>query len=68
MTSVGWASFGVCSDGLDPNRTDTILEVNGEPAPGEGWFVLITAESAGGAEGPMGAGTCAERSNFSPCP
>ena len=55
-------------DDLDPNRTDTALNDLEEPATGEGFFYLVTSETASGQEGSLGVATGTERSNFTPCP
>lgn len=68
LPNLSYASFGVCRDDLDGNRTDTQLEDLDEPLSGEGFFYLITADSLGGNEGSLGLAAAAERSNFSPCP
>jgi len=38
----------------------------GSPAPGQTWVYLVSAAN-GPAEGTLGLGTCAERSNFGSC-
>jgi hypothetical protein len=68
LSNLSYASFGVCRDDLDGNRTDTRVEDLDEPLAGQGFFYLITAESLGGNEGTLGLAAAVERSNFSPCP
>lgn len=68
VSTLFWDDFGPCRDELDADRTDTQLTHNAVPDPGAGWFYLITAESDAGEEGSLGFGSCAERSNYSPCP
>jgi hypothetical protein len=38
------------------------------PPTGDGYFYLITREDSGAHEGSLGFGSCAEHSNFTPCP
>jgi hypothetical protein len=68
FTTLGYDHFGVCRDDLDPNRTDEQLDDFDTPAPGAGFFYLITAEDTLGAEGSAAEVTCTERSLFEPCP
>jgi hypothetical protein len=68
VSQLSYASFGPCRDDLDPNRTDTQLTDGATPSAGASFFYEITAEIVGGAEGSLGEGACAERSNFTPCP
>ncbi len=68
LAALSYASFGVCRDDLDDVRSDTRLDDVSIPDPGEGSFYLVTAETAGGAEGTLGYATGAERSNVNRCP
>lgn len=68
LTNLSFQGYRVCRDDLDGTRTDTRLDDLEDPAPGDGFFYVITAEEALGDEGTLGLGTNAERSNFSPCP
>ena len=68
LSSLSYTRFGECQDEFDPNRTDEQLDDFDEPTPGTGFFYLITAEDALGAEGSLGDATCTERSLFGPCP
>jgi hypothetical protein len=65
LSSLSYANFGVCMVADDPA---TALEDPTLPAPGEGLFYLVTVVELAGPEGSLGLGTCAERSNFQPCP
>jgi hypothetical protein len=67
-TTLSYADFATCADGLDPDRTDTQLVDTDVPAGGAVFGYLVTAEDAGGNEGTLGLSTGAERSNFTPCP
>jgi hypothetical protein len=67
LSSLGYGSFGVCRDDLDPLRSDTQLDDTELPTTSAGFFYLITAEAVG-QEGSAGEATCSERSTFSPCP
>jgi hypothetical protein len=68
LGALSYADFGTCRDDLDPQPSDETLTDTELPAPGSGFFYLVTAEDASGAEGGLGAGTCAAASNFTPCP
>jgi hypothetical protein len=68
FTTLGYDHFGTCRDDLDSNRTDEQLDDFDTPAPGAGFFYLITAKDPFGAEGSAGDATCTERSLFQPCP
>jgi hypothetical protein len=68
LDTLGYDNFGTCADGTDPDLFDTELSVTAIPAPGTGWFWVITAEDLAGSEGTLGFATCTERSNFTPCP
>ncbi len=66
-----YSDFGACRDDLDGDRTDQSLADIEVPPSGESFVYFITADDtpgAGGAEGSLGAGDCAERSNFAACP
>jgi hypothetical protein len=67
LTSLSYQAFGTCRNDLDGDRTDTQLDDLQEPAPGGGWFYLISADD-GVDEGSLGFASTAERSNFTPCP
>ena len=66
--TLGYASVPTCRDDLDPDRTDTQLIDTELPASGQGYVYSITAEGGVGDEGSLGTMSCAERSNYSPCP
>ena len=66
LAGLGYDNFGICVDALDPVRTDAVFDESDSPASGAGWFYVVTVEDGG--EGSMGRGTCAERTNFAPCP
>lgn len=66
--SPGYASVATCRDDLDAVRTDAQLVDSELPLPGQGFVYTITAEDGSGNEGTLGATSCAERSNFTPCP
>jgi hypothetical protein len=71
IETLSYSSFATCNDGLDTDRTDTELVDFGVPPPGKGWYYLITAEDTDpepSREGTLGLASCAERSNFTPCP
>jgi len=68
LANLAYTSFGTCRDDLDGDRTDLQLDDLDEPAPGAGFFYLITAQAIGGEEGTLGFATTAERSNFNACP
>jgi len=68
LSALGYGSFAVCRDDLDAIRTDTQLVDVELPVSGTANAYQITAEGAGGAEGTLGNGACAERSNYTPCP
>lgn len=68
LSALGWDDFGTCRDDLDPTMTDPVLFDPEEPPPGDGFFYEITAEAQADRESSLGIGTCAERSNFTPCP
>jgi hypothetical protein len=68
LSSLGYDDFGPCRDDLDGDPTDELLVDLSQPAPGQGFFYLVTAESAAGEEGSAGLATCVERSTFAPCP
>jgi hypothetical protein len=71
LTTLGYGSFATCADSLDLDRTDTELVDTNTPPAGQGWYYLITAEDTDvepPREGSLGLATCAERSNFTPCP
>ena len=67
MSVFGSDAFGMCHDTSDPDRTDTLFAELDTPALGEAWIYMITVED-GVDEQSLGLGTCAERSNFTPCP
>lgn len=71
LANLGYADFGACYDVGDPDRTDLLLLETTDPAPGEGYFYVITSDDlagAGGEESTLGMGRRAERSNFAVCP
>jgi hypothetical protein len=71
LSSLSYASFGACRDDLDGNLGDQTLADTEDPPPGAGFFYNLSADDTpgpGGAEGSLGAGACAERSNLAPCP
>ncbi len=59
-------TYAPCRDDLDADRTDIRLEDPELPAPGAGYYYLITADVAG-AEGTLGFATKGERVNTCPC-
>jgi hypothetical protein len=60
--------YGSCRDDLDGNRTDLQLIDSGKPASQGSFIYLITAESAGGQEGPLGYSSLgAQENNSAPC-
>ncbi len=63
-SNLSWSSFAVCADGLDGDRTDTMLDDLEDPLPGQTFVYLITAEAADGHEGTLGYAKAAERSNY----
>ena len=65
---LSYANYGTCRNDLDPGATDTQMTDFENPLAGKGNFYIISAETAGGAEGTLGFGTSAERSNYAPCP
>jgi hypothetical protein len=67
LTNLSYANFGVCRNDLDPDRTDDLLSDTEDPAPGQGFSYLVTAEIGSGDEGTLGLAAGAERSNFCPC-
>lgn len=68
IASLGYGNFGTCRDDLDADRTDTVLTDFEAPASGAGFAYAISAEGGAGVEGSLGLASCAERSNFTPCP
>jgi hypothetical protein len=68
LANLSYASFGVCRDDLDTNRTDLQLDDLEEPAPEAGFFYLVSAEDSLAEEGTLGYATGAERSNYGACP
>lgn len=68
LDAIGYDDFGLCRNGLDASRTDTVLSDAQLPAPGQGYFYGITAEDAGGNQGSLGFGSCVERGTYDPCP
>jgi hypothetical protein len=66
LSNLSLASFGQCRDGQDADRTDTQWIDLDEPAPGQAFFYLVTADT-GSEEGSLGFATSAERSNFGTC-
>ena len=67
LADLGFDFYGVCRDDLDTDLTDTEL-VDGEvPGPGAGFTYAITIEHFAFVRH-LGVGTCAERSNYAPCP
>jgi hypothetical protein len=64
-SALGYDRFGSCHAAAVTATAHVDPTV---PPPGETFVYLITGVAAGGEEGSMGAGTCAERSNFTPCP
>jgi hypothetical protein len=68
IAQLSFQNFGACRNGIDPNLADTQATDPAQPIPGKGNFFLVTAETAGGAEGTLGFGSSAERSNYAPCP
>ncbi len=67
LADLEYSHFGPCRDDLDGDLTDTELIDSEPPLSGAGFFYSITIHGARG-EGSLGIGTCAERSNFNPCP
>jgi len=65
---LGYTNFGACLDGIDGNLADTSLHDGSNPPPAGILFYVVTAENSAGNEGTMGFATCAERSNYAPCP
>jgi len=68
LSSRSYSYFGSCRDDWDPVRTDLVLSDTEPPPAHDGFFYLVTAESAAGREATLGWGSSAERSNFSRCP
>ncbi|MCP3982716.1 MAG: hypothetical protein GY716_25780 [bacterium] len=64
-SSLGFDYFGECQD--DGTVTATSFAVTASPASQTAWFFFVTAAESGTAEGTLGAGTCAERTNFAAC-
>jgi hypothetical protein len=67
LDTLVFSSFGVCADGLDAVRSDASMTDDEVPPPGEGFYYQVTTEDGSGAESTLGVGTCAERTNFTPC-
>ena len=67
-TNLAWSSFGVCRDDLDANALDELYDEPAQPAVGQTWVYLVTAEDSAGNEGTLGLASGAERSNFNACP
>jgi len=59
---------GECRDAFDLNRTDLKLTDLSQPAPGAGFFYLVTSVDAEGSEGILGVSDCGVRANSDPCP
>jgi hypothetical protein len=68
LSSLSYASFGLCRDDLEVNRTDNQLEDFEDPLTRGAFFYLISAEDLVGGLGTLGYATGAERSNFNACP
>jgi RHS repeat-associated protein/uncharacterized repeat protein (TIGR01451 family) len=68
LPGLSYASFGICHDAADPDRSDTVFLEPGNPPLGQGWSYLVTGEEASGSEGTLGFIAGAERSNFTACP
>jgi subtilisin family serine protease len=68
LVSLTDSAFGACADDLDADRTDTMLSDTSVPPSGAGFYYRITMEDFSGEESSLGVGTCAEGSNFTPCP
>ncbi len=68
LSALGYSSFGTCEDQLESTHSDTRLSDETLPLPGEALFYSVTVEDSFGRESSLGAGSCAERSNFDACP
>ncbi|ANM30853.1 hypothetical protein ABI59_16630 [Acidobacteria bacterium Mor1] len=68
VANLAWSGFAVCRDDLDANDLDELYDEPAQPAAGQTWVYLVTAEDAVGNEGTLGFASGAERSNFNPCP
>jgi hypothetical protein len=68
LVSLTDSAFGACADDLDADRTDTMLSDTSIPPSATGFYYRITMEDFSGDESSLGVGTCAEGSNFTPCP
>jgi hypothetical protein len=66
LAGLSYGAYGTCRDDLDGDRTDTTLVDTESPPVDSGFYYVITLDGSG--EGSMGLGTCAERSNYTPCP
>ena len=67
-STISYGSPRTCRNDLDPDLTDTSFFDPAVPPPGEAFAYSVAAVSGTGDEGSLGTGTCAERSNPSPCP
>jgi hypothetical protein len=65
LADLGFDDYGTCRDDLKSGATE--LTDSALPPPGSGFFYLVTFEGAQ-VGSTLGLGTCAERSNFAPCP
>ena len=68
LAALGYDHFGTCRDDLDLFRKDNLLTDGETPPSGSGYFYVITHEDGTFQERSLGLATCAERSNFTPCP
>jgi hypothetical protein len=68
LASLGYGIVATCRDDLDGLRTDTQLVDPELPGSGQVFIYWISAEDGATNEGTLGAGSCAERSNFAACP
>jgi hypothetical protein len=59
---------GECRDAFDLDRTDLKLTDLSQPAPGAGFFYLVTSVDVEGSEGILGMSNCGIRASSDPCP
>ena len=73
LSDLGYDDFGACVDALvaDPDPGDQLLVDTDLPPTGDGFAYEIVADDQGGAggnQGTLGFGSCAERTKFAVCP
>jgi hypothetical protein len=68
LASLGFDYYGVCRDDLIPSRNANYIDDPETPLAGAGFFYEVTHSTRADGEASLGVGSCAERSNYQPCP